>query len=147
MPLADRMLVHASSVSLDDQGVLIAGPSGSGKSDLALRLIDQGARLIADDQCELRVENERLFVTAPASIEGLIEVRYVGLLTMPFVPAAPVALYIELVTEETGLPRLPESNTIFLLDRPVRHFRLPAFAASTPAKIRAALRYPLATGT
>ncbi|TMJ62451.1 MAG: serine/threonine protein kinase [Alphaproteobacteria bacterium] len=68
------VLVHASAIAIDGRAVLLRGPSGAGKSDLALRLIDGGARLVADDQVELRRAGERVLVTAPAAIAGLIEV-------------------------------------------------------------------------
>jgi serine kinase of HPr protein (carbohydrate metabolism regulator) len=128
-------------VAIADKAVLLAGPSGVGKSDLALRLIDGGARLVADDQTALRAEAGRLYAAPPQSIEGLIEVRHVGILRLPFIAAAAVELYIDLTSLDAGLQRLPDEETLSLLDVPVRRLRLPAFAASTPAKIRAALTY------
>ena len=62
--------VHGTSVALDGEGVLLRGPSGCGKSDLALRLIDQGARLVADDQTELSLDGGDISMTAPATIAG-----------------------------------------------------------------------------
>jgi len=140
------MLINATCVAIENKGVLIVGPAGAGKSDLALRLIDQGAQLVADDQTELKIEKTELFATAPPSIKGLFEVRYVGLMEMPRIPKARVALYIELTLLHEKLERLPEYEDMFLLEKPVRRLKLPAFAGSTPAKIRAALHYPLATG-
>lgn len=131
--------VHASCVTINNKGVLIAGPPGSGKSDLALRLIDEGAVLIADDQTELRTEGDTLIASAPATIAGLIEVRHVGLIKLPHATTAPVVLYIELTDLDQKLDRLPEEGHILLLDHPVRRLRLPGFAASTPAKIRVML--------
>jgi HPr kinase/phosphorylase len=139
------MLINATCVSLENKGVLIAGPAGAGKSDLALRLIDQGAKLIADDQTELRVEKNELVASAPGTIKGLFEVRHIGLIRMPHAAAAHVALYIDLALLHEKLERLPEREDMFLLNQRVRRLKLPAFAASTPAKIRAALYYPLAT--
>jgi serine kinase of HPr protein (carbohydrate metabolism regulator) len=139
------MLINATCVVIEKKGLLIAGPAGAGKSDLALRLMDQGARLVADDQTELKIEKDELIASAPASIKGLFEVRHVGLVRMPYVNAASIALYIELTLLHEKLERLPEYEDMFLLDHPVRRLRLPAFAASTPAKICAALGYPLAT--
>ncbi len=139
------MLLNVTCVSIDKKAVLIAGPPGAGKSDLALRLIDYGAELVADDQTELKREKGVLIASAPSSIKGLFEIRHVGLVRMTPIASAPVALYIELALLHEKLERLPEQNPMILLDHPVRRLRLPAFAASTPAKIRAALRYPLAT--
>jgi HPr kinase/phosphorylase len=131
-------LVHASCVAIDKKAVLIAGPPGAGKSDLALRLIDEGAHLVADDQTLLTIQDNVLLASAPSSIAGLFEVRHVGLITLAPVTCVPVALYIELsVTDE--LSRLPDNDTIALLDHPIRRLRLPAYFASTPAKIRVAL--------
>ena len=139
------MLLNATCISIDDKGVLVTGPAGAGKSDLALRLIDTGARLVADDQTELHIENNELIAGAPKSIKGLFEVRHVGLLRLPSVASVRVALYIELALLHEKLERLPETDTITLLDRPLQRFKLPSFAASTPAKIRAILSYPFAS--
>jgi len=135
------MLLHASCVALFKRAVLITGAAGAGKSDLALRLIDAGAALIADDQTLLTPTDNALIASAPDSIRGLIEVRHVGLLRMPFVESVPVALYVELAAAAETLERLPEADFITLSNIPIRRLRLPAFAASTPAKIRAVVTY------
>ena len=136
------MLLHASCVVLNGKAVLLAGPPGVGKSDVALRLIvDGGAQLLSDDQTALRLENAVLIASPPPVIEGIIEIRHVGLAKMPFAASAPVALYVELTASGEGLERLPERDSVFFLDRLVERLRLPSFAASTPAKIRAALAY------
>ncbi|MDX2028118.1 MAG: serine/threonine protein kinase [Alphaproteobacteria bacterium] len=141
------MLIHASCVAIGGQGVLIAGPSGAGKSDIALRLIDGGAQMVTDDQTELRLEKDSLLALPPPAIAGLMEIRHLGLVKMPFTPQARVKLYVELTPLDEKLERLPEVDLCYLLDHPVRRIRLPGFAASTPAKIRAALAYPLVTDT
>ncbi|HJZ14329.1 MAG TPA: hypothetical protein VJ251_02575, partial [Stellaceae bacterium] len=87
---AAPILVHATAIAIDGRAVLLRGPSGAGKSDLALRLIDGGARLVADDQAELRRAGERVMVRAPAEIAGLIEVRGIGILQVE--PLAEAAL-------------------------------------------------------
>jgi serine kinase of HPr protein (carbohydrate metabolism regulator) len=138
------MLFYASSIAIENTAVLIAGEAGAGKSDLALRLIDAGAVLIADDQTLLKLDGETLIASAPASIAGLMEVRHVGLLRFPVATSAPVALYIELAPLDEPLERLPKDDFILLAGKQVRRLRLPPFAASTPAKIRAALKYPVA---
>ncbi len=136
------MLINATCVAIEEKGVLIAGPSGSGKSDLALRLIDQGARLVADDQTEIQTERGKLTASAPASIAGLMEVRHVGLLRLPMLAKTSLALYVDLAPLPEKIERLPDEQTIALLDHSLRRLRLPGFAASTPAKIRAVLLYP-----
>ena len=137
------MLLHASCIALANRAVLLTGDSGVGKSDVALRLIDGGAQLVADDQTLLRVEDGQLIASPPDSIAGLIEVRHVGVLKMPYVRDVPVALYVELTALAEVLERLPELEPFFFLDHFVQRLRLPSFAASTPAKIRAALLYPV----
>ncbi len=138
------MNLHASSVALEGQAVLLAGASGAGKSDVALRLIDSGATLISDDQTELAVKDGVLVASSPETLAGLIEVRHVGLLRMERAVFVPVSLYVELTPHEQMLERLPMLETIDLLGHSVRRLWLPGFAASTPAKIRAALKYPQA---
>lgn len=136
------MLLHASCVAIHDKAVLITGPAGAGKSDLALRLIDAGADLIADDQTVLTPAKNSLIASAPDSIKGFFEVRHVGLLHMPFLPVAEVRLYVDLEGIDAVIERLPEPDFIVLENFRIPRLRLPAFAASTPAKIRAALAYP-----
>jgi serine kinase of HPr protein (carbohydrate metabolism regulator) len=137
------MLLHASCVAIDGRAVLLAGPSGVGKSDLALRLIDRGAQLVADDQTKLTVERGVLVASSPLPILGLLEIRHIGLMRLPFLAMAHVALYVELSVLDTALERLPEPDPVFFLDHSVQRLRLPSFAASTPAKIRAFLTYPM----
>jgi serine kinase of HPr protein (carbohydrate metabolism regulator) len=132
------MLVHATTILVDDVGVLLRGPSGSGKSDLALRMIDRGARLVADDQTELRCSEGTLVASAPANLAGLIEVRGIGIVRLPAVASARLGLVVDLVRFEE-VERLPEINRLELLGISLPWCRLPAFAASTSAKIRLAV--------
>src|SRR5579862_2274925 len=90
------ILVHGTTVALEGEGVLLRGPSGRGKSDLALRLIDGGARLVADDQTELSRGPNGLIARCPASIAGKIEVRGVGILRVAAMPSAPIRLVVDL---------------------------------------------------
>jgi len=131
-------LVHATSVEIDGHAVLIRGPSGGGKSDLALRLIDGGATLVADDQTALSAEGGRLFASVPETIAGLIEVRGVGLLRVPHRARAPLALVVDLVPPK-DVERLPEPYSAAFLGILVPCLRLAAFEASTPAKVRLAM--------
>ncbi len=129
--------MHGTCVLVSGIGVLLRGESGSGKSDVALRLIDGGARLVADDQVLLHVENGRLIASAPDSLAGLLEVRGVGILPVPSVPSAMVGLLVDLVPHDR-VERLPDAACERLLAIPVPHLALPPFDAATPAKLRLA---------
>ena len=101
-------MVHATAIAIEGAAVLLRGPPGAGKSDLALRLIDGGARLVADDQAELRRADNQILVSAPAAIAGLIEVRGVGILRVDPVDEAPLALIVDLVPS-AEVERLPDN--------------------------------------
>jgi HPr kinase/phosphorylase len=131
--------VYGTSVALGGDGVLLRGPSGSGKSDLALRLIEAGARLVADDQTELRRLGDALVMTAPDNIAGQIEVRGVGIISVPAAASATLRLVIDLVAPEE-VERLPEPERCVLLGLSLPLLRLAPFEASAPAKLKLALR-------
>jgi HPr kinase/phosphorylase len=129
--------VHASCVAVDGTGVLLRGPSGSGKSDLALRLIDTGAGLIADDRTDLQVRDGIVWATAPTEIAGLIEVRGIGVLRLDAVVGIGVGLVIDLI--DTGrVDRHPDAETCDLEGIAVPVLALSPFEASAPAKVRLA---------
>jgi HPr kinase/phosphorylase len=155
-----RILVHATCVVLGNAcvpfggavegAVLLIGASGAGKSDVALRLIGMGAKLLSDDQTLLFEEEGRLLADTPPSLHGRMEVRGVGVVTENAAQPAPVILAVRL-DETADIPRLPEAATHrlpqglegcpeppFLVLRP--------FEASTPAKIAIAAA-ALARGT
>lgn len=134
-------LVHASCVALGDKAVLIRGPSGSGKSDLALRLIDDGARLLADDYTALTREGSRLIASPPAEIAGKIEVRGLGLIDLPAASDVEVALVIDLVGQDE-IERLPDPQDTEIEGVTVPLLGLWPFAASATAKVRLALAHP-----
>ena len=143
MDLSRPVLIHATAVALpvDDDwaGVLLRGPPGSGKSDLALRLIDQGARLIADDQTELWLYESALNLRAPASIAGRLEARGLGLVRVPTVEQASLVLVADLVAV-ADIDRLPPPQTVTLAGQSVARVRLAPFEASATAKLRLATR-------
>ena len=132
------MMVHATCVAIGDRAVLLCGPSGSGKSDLALRLIDGGAQLVADDQVVLRAEAGRIVARAPEALAGRMEVRGIGIVAVTHIAAAPVALVVDLVAA-AAVGRMPEPARRTLLDIALPLVALAPFEASTPAKIRLAL--------
>ncbi|WP_294235472.1 HPr kinase/phosphorylase [uncultured Sphingomonas sp.] len=129
---SDGELVHATCVLIDGMGVMLRGASGAGKSDLALRLIDRGATLIADDYVRAGVEDGHLHVSVPDRIAGLMEVRGVGILPMPYRPSARIALVIELVAAED---RLPEPDETVIAGVPLPIYRLTPLSASAPIKV------------
>lgn len=132
------LLMHATAVSICGRAVLLRGPSGAGKSDLGLRLIDAGARLVADDQSELVRRGDTIVVRAPATIAGLIEVRGIGILRLEAAAEAPLALIADLVAPD-ALERLPEQRSETLLSLSVPVIALAPFEASAAAKVRLAL--------
>ena len=136
--------IHASCVAIGSRGVLLLGSSGSGKSDLALRLIDSGAKLVADDRTILFTAKGALHARAPASIEGLIEIRGLGIVELPVranVKSVKIALVVRLGREDARLPhhRLYRAPASLKLITAPPQIALNARFASTPAKIRAAL--------
>ncbi len=136
--MSEQLLVHATAVAIDGRGVLLRGPSGSGKSDLGLRLIDAGARLVADDQSELWRRRDTLLVCAPAAIRGLIEVRGIGILRLDALSDAPVALVVDLLAPEQ-IERLPTPCSETVHGVVVPRIAVAPFEASAAAKIRLAL--------
>src|ERR1700761_305372 len=99
--------VHATCIAIDGHGILLRGPSGSGKSDLAFRAVDEGARLVADDRVVLTRRGENVVASAPSSLHGLIEIRGLGIMRMDAVAEAPVMLVADMVGPG-GTERLPE---------------------------------------
>lgn len=131
--------VHGTCVAVAGRGVLLRGPSGAGKSDLALRLIDAGARLVADDQVELDLDKARLSARPPATIAGLLEVRGMGIVTLDHQAPVPLALVVDLVGGDT-IERLPAEQTTDYLGRTLRCIAVDPREPSAAAKVRLALR-------
>ena len=133
---SDRL--HASSVAIGGRAVLIEGLSGSGKSDLALRLIDRGAILISDDYTFIRRDGKRLLASAPPTLAGKIEIRGLGIVDFPHVDDVPIAL---IVSVGEPVERLPEDDrSQMLIGVPVPHVALSALEPSAPLKVEYALR-------
>lgn len=101
--------IHATSVLVGTVCVLIRGAAGSGKSSLALELIDGGATLVSDDQTIIQVDAGRVLASPPVPLEGLLEVRGVGILKVPFESSAPIGLVVDLVKED-AFERLPDAK-------------------------------------
>jgi serine kinase of HPr protein (carbohydrate metabolism regulator) len=131
------LLLHASAVGLDGKGVLLLGRSGRGKSDPALRLIDAGAVLIADDQVRLWRAGDRLIADAPPALAGLIEVRGLGIMRLPHERAG-LDLVVDLNRDDEET-RLPDPMTASWHGLELPRIALDAEAASAVARIRIAL--------
>ncbi len=146
--------LHATCVLLDgaaaafgapsDAGILLTGESGSGKSELALRLIERGAKLVSDDRTRLRLENGCLRAEPVGELAGLLEVRHVGILQLPYAESARIGLVI-LLSKENLLSRMPVREWYdpphFAIPRESRPpmLRLWTQDASAPAKAAAAV--------
>lgn len=130
--------VHATAVAFDKQGVLITGDPASGKSDLALRLIAQGAVLVSDDQVLLSRNGGDVVLSPPDTIAGMMEVRGIGVVKSAYAENIPLRLVIDLVPEE-NIPRLPEPAVCSYLEQEIPVFCLNAFQASVVEKVRLAL--------
>ena len=136
-PRLSAETVHASTVASDGRAVLITGPSGSGKSDLTLRLLDRGFTLVSDDQTIVKKDGDRLIASAPPNIAGTLEIRGIGIVDMDIVTDLPVALLVELTSD---IQRIPDDSR----ERPILGVPLPlisidAMAASAPSKVAIAL--------
>lgn len=134
---ATTIQVHASCIEIAGAGILLRGPSGSGKSDLALRLIDGGARLVGDDRIDLTSQNGALIARAPATIAGKIEVRGLGILSLTAVGRSRVRMAVDLVPPGE-VERLPEPRRCSYLGIALPLLAMAPFEASAPAKLRAA---------
>jgi serine kinase of HPr protein (carbohydrate metabolism regulator) len=136
-PRLSAETIHASTVATNGRAVLITGPSGSGKSDLALRLLDRGFTLVSDDQTIVKRDGSRLIATAPSNIAGKLEIRGIGIVDIEQVNDVPVALLVELTSD---IQRLPDDSR----ERPILGVPLPlisidAMTASAASKVALAL--------
>ncbi len=140
LPSMER--IRGTCVAVDGRGILLRGPSGAGKSDLALRLIDEGGRLVSDDYTDIEDRDGRLFASAPPEIRGMLEVRGFGVLRVTSERSVGLDVVIDLTSADA--PRMPASDKLEILGIFVPIFKLAPFEASAPAKVRLAVR--LATG-
>ncbi len=137
------MIRHAGLIArrLDGlwRGVLIEGPSGAGKSDLALRALELGLRLVADDRTLVFVSRGRLFGRAPAALAGLMEIRGVGVVSAPTLAFAEIVLAARCVSHPDCVERLADRarEPILGIEIPVLDFW--PLAPSAPAKLTRAL--------
>ena len=129
--------IHSTSVVIDDNGVLILGDSGSGKSDLALRLIDNGATLISDDISICRKNSNNIYLYCPPEIKGLLEVREIGIITVPFVERIKLRLVVNLKSKNNE--RFPKDNSFRILGIKIPIISIEGKNSSAVAKIKVKL--------
>lgn len=141
----NKITLHGTAVLLKSvahppAAVFLRGLSGSGKSDLAFRLIEVSGSLISDDQVSFERRQDKIFAEGIDNIRGLLEVRGIGLLRYPAetIPAR-LRLVVDLVTEPAEVPRLPEWETVDILDVGIPRLKLWAFEMSATRKILKAM--------
>ena len=131
-------MIHSTAVSLNGDGILIKGPSGSGKTDLALRLIESGGKLISDDQVIIKREAERLFLSAPKELNGLMQLSGIGIVKVEYVQNIPLELVVKLQPFNI-LDPFPIDREEFIKDFSIPALNLYSFAVSATSKIKIAL--------
>jgi serine kinase of HPr protein (carbohydrate metabolism regulator) len=137
--------LHLSSVAIDGRAVLIEGASGTGKSDLALRLIDRGATLVSDDYTVLARTDGELIASAPVTIAGQIEIRGLGIIRLPHIDHVGVALLVRLTEKPERMPMDEQMRRIAGVD--IREVAIDARSASAAIKVERALRRLTGTQT
>ena len=145
-----QIFLHGTCVSLGGEGVLILGEPGSGKSALALRLIDEPgygisgvllrSELVADDQVIVTRDQDRLMASAPAALRGKLEIRGLGIVNLATPPAVPLALVVKL-QDHAAIERLPDPATFDILGVALPLVEIDGKMPSAPARLRAAFTW------
>jgi HPr kinase/phosphorylase len=148
--MSDQAVIHGSCIALAELGVLLLGAPGTGKSDLVLRFLDhqgsgtsgrlRSARLVADDQVVVQRVGQELVASAPPALAGKLEIRGLGIVTVPAVAQVPLRLAVRL-TPAAEIERIPEPEKA---EMDILGLTLPLILVdpekpSAPARIRAAL--------
>jgi HPr kinase/phosphorylase len=148
VPAGGVELVHGTAIAIAGRAALIRGPSNSGKSDLALRCLMQAptpllphtVELVSDDQVLIERGDRHLLVRAPAAIQGLLEVRGLGIVRIPAIDSGQLSLIVDLVAPEK-VERLPETwRDVVVAGVPVPWLELAPFEMSAPFKLLLALQ-------
>lgn len=144
----EPVLLHANCVAVGVVGVLIVGPPGSGKSDLTLRLIDAAgsglgrrpitAVLVSDDQVLVAARAGRLYASPPKTIAGLLEIRGLGIMRLPYRKSVPLALAVRLAPA-AQIDRLPEPRRFEIAGLSLPVIDIDPTSPSAPARLRAAI--------
>ena len=129
---------HATCIAFDGRGVLLRGSPGSGKSDLALRAIADGARLVADDQVILSRRGSKVVASSPPTLYGMIEIRGLGIMRVEAEAEAELVLVVDL-TDRLSIDRLPEPRRCELIGVDLPLLAMTALETSALAKLRFAL--------
>lgn len=136
-PISPPATFHGTCIAIGAQGIMLVGASGAGKSDLALRLIDRGAKLVADDRCELVMQGGQLLCRPPAILAGKIEVRGLGIFDLPWIAPIPIIMAVRLADR---YERMPDCGVAEILaGHPVDAVKLAPFEASAALKVEMAL--------
>ena len=136
--------IHATVISIDSSAIALRGPSGSGKSDLGLRLISDGAILVADDRCDLSITKDTITAAAPIEIAGIFEVRGLGIFRLDYLERARLRLVVDLC-EPYMVERMPKKEQCIDWGIPIPLVRLTPFEASAANKVQIALRHAIDT--
>jgi serine kinase of HPr protein (carbohydrate metabolism regulator) len=130
--------LHGTAVEIDGYAVLFTGKSGSGKSDLAMRMIDRGAQLVGDDYVKLEESFGMLHVGPTDRLAGKLEVRGIGIVAVEYCAQSPLILVVELGEDGERVPAsLPQRE---LQGWSLPMLRLNGFAASAPIKVAMLLK-------
>jgi serine kinase of HPr protein (carbohydrate metabolism regulator) len=139
------MILHAGLIAArcrgSWRGVLIHGPAGAGKSDLALRAMGDGFQLVSDDYTRLFVSENALFGRAPAPLFGLMEIRGLGIVRQTALAFAQIVLIVRCARDPGAVDRLPDARSERLLGVAVPTVDLWPFEDSAPAKLRRAIEH------
>jgi serine kinase of HPr protein (carbohydrate metabolism regulator) len=129
--------IHATCVDFLGKGILFVGKSGSGKSDIALRMImDKGAKLVADDRVDIYEKDGKIYGKAPKNLFKKIEIRNVGIAVLDNVTdVVEIVLCVELSTNKDCLERLPQNEYVEFFDVKIPKLSLYPFEMSTTNKI------------
>jgi serine kinase of HPr protein (carbohydrate metabolism regulator) len=131
--------IHATCISYNKKGILIIGKSGSGKSDLALRMIMcKGAKLVSDDRTDISFKNKNIYAQPPQTIEGLLEVRGFGIKKLPFIKRQKINLAVELVDNLKKIERLPDADFYTIEGMKIPLIKLYPFELSSLEKLELA---------
>lgn len=138
--MCNKMQIHATMVEISGKGVLFKGSSGSGKSDLALRLLaDDNVHLVADDVVDLYISSGQVYGEAPYNLRGLFEVRGVGVVKKPFITKAPLYLVVNLTDNPQEIERMPKTAYENILGLEIERIDLYAKESSAPEKVKVKL--------